>query len=84
MANPPIATFSDKIHNPDKGQKPHLKNNPEITALPASSPIEDITNIIRRDGGIIIKNFTTPEEADPHYQKVGKYEETLFPLLIYH
>ncbi|EWZ78788.1 hypothetical protein FOWG_16988 [Fusarium oxysporum f. sp. lycopersici MN25] len=66
-----MATFSDKIHNPDKRQKPHLKNNPEITALPASSPIEDITNIIRRDGGIIIKNFITPEEADPHYQKLN-------------
>ncbi|EXK35647.1 hypothetical protein FOMG_08861 [Fusarium oxysporum f. sp. melonis 26406] len=66
-----MTTFSDKIHNPDKGQKPHLKNNPEITALPASSPIEDITNIIRRDGGIIIKNFITPEEADPRYQKLN-------------
>ncbi|KAG5743893.1 hypothetical protein H9Q72_012141 [Fusarium xylarioides] len=65
---------------------PHQKNNPEITVLPASSPIEEIVNIIRRDGGIIIKNFITPEEADqiqkeadPHYQKVGKYEGTLFP-----
>lgn len=80
----PMATFSDKIHNPDKRQKPHLKNNPEITAVPDSSLIKDITNIIRRDGGIIIKNFITPEEAGPYYQKVGKYEETLFPLLIYH
>ncbi|RKL11840.1 hypothetical protein BFJ71_g320 [Fusarium oxysporum] len=79
-----MATFSDKIHNPDKRQKPHLKNNPEITAVPDSSLIKDITNIIRRDGGIIIKNFITPEEAGPYYQKVGKYEETLFPLLIYH
>ncbi|WJG37212.1 uncharacterized protein FOBCDRAFT_208926 [Fusarium oxysporum Fo47] len=45
-----MATFSDKIHNPDKRQKPHLKNNPEITAVPDSSLIKDITNIIRRDG----------------------------------
>ncbi|KAF5591675.1 phytanoyl dioxygenase [Fusarium pseudocircinatum] len=64
----------------------HQRNNPEITALPATAPIEEIVGVIRRDGGIIIKNFITPEEADriqaeadPHYQKVGKYEGTLFP-----
>ncbi|SCV36464.1 uncharacterized protein FFB14_06112 [Fusarium fujikuroi] len=64
----------------------HQRNNPEITALPATAPIEEIVSIIRRDGGIIIKNFIKPEEADqiqaeadPHYQKVGKYEGTLFP-----
>ncbi|KAL5592189.1 hypothetical protein FOVSG1_011078 [Fusarium oxysporum f. sp. vasinfectum] len=64
----------------------HQRNNPEITALPATAPIEEIVSVIRRDGGIIIKNFITPEEADriqaeadPHYQKVGKYEGTLFP-----
>ncbi|KAH7469925.1 hypothetical protein FOMA001_g13906 [Fusarium oxysporum f. sp. matthiolae] len=64
----------------------HQRNNPEITALPASAPIEEIVSMIRRDGGIIIKGFITPDEADriqaeadPHYQKVGKYEGTLFP-----
>ncbi|RKK11476.1 hypothetical protein BFJ63_vAg5746 [Fusarium oxysporum f. sp. narcissi] len=64
----------------------HQRNNPEITALPASAPIEEIVSVIRRDGGIIIKGFITPDEADriqaeadPHYQKVGKYEGTLFP-----
>ncbi|KLP09791.1 Uncharacterized protein LW94_4831 [Fusarium fujikuroi] len=64
----------------------HQRNNPEITALPATAPIEEIVSVIRRDGGIIIKNFIKPEdadriqaEADPHYQKVGKYEGTLFP-----
>ncbi|KAM5349529.1 hypothetical protein ACJ41O_006034 [Fusarium nematophilum] len=64
----------------------HQKNNPEITSLPASAPIEEIVKVIRRDGGIIIKNFITPEEADqiqaeadPHYKKVGKYEGHLFP-----
>ncbi|CVL07912.1 uncharacterized protein FMAN_09724 [Fusarium mangiferae] len=64
----------------------HQRNNPEITALPATAPIEEIASVIRRDGGIIIKNFIKPEEADriqaeadPHYQKVGKYEGTLFP-----
>ncbi|EXK79165.1 hypothetical protein FOQG_16213 [Fusarium oxysporum f. sp. raphani 54005] len=64
----------------------HQRNNPEITALPATAPIEEIVSAIRRDGGIIIKGFITPDEADriqaeadPHYQKVGKYEGTLFP-----
>ncbi|RKK64614.1 hypothetical protein BFJ69_g16686 [Fusarium oxysporum] len=64
----------------------HQRNNPEITALPATAPIEEIVSVIRRDGGIIIKGFITPDEADriqaeadPHYQKVGKYEGTLFP-----
>ncbi|KAF5975971.1 phytanoyl dioxygenase family protein [Fusarium bulbicola] len=54
--------------------------------LPLPKESYEIVNIIRRDGGIIIKNFITPEEADqiqkeadPPYQKVGKYEGTLFP-----
>jgi len=71
----------DKMPNPA-----HQRNNPEITALPATAPIEEIVSVIRRDGGIIIKGFITPDEtdriqaeADPHYQKVGKYEGTLFP-----
>jgi hypothetical protein len=64
----------------------HQNHNPEITTLDASAPIEEIVKVIRRDGGIIIKNFIKPEEADqiqaeadPHYRKVGKYEGTLFP-----
>jgi hypothetical protein len=64
----------------------HQKNNPEVTMLDASSPIEEIVKVIRRDGGIIIKNFITPEDADkiqaegdPYYKLVGKYEGTLFP-----
>lgn len=54
---------------------PHQKNNPLITGLPATAPIEEIVKVIRRDGGIVIQNFITPEEADqiqaeadPHYE----------------
>lgn len=59
--------------------------NPEVTELDASAPIEDIVSVIKRDGGIIIKNFLSHEvidkiqsEADPWYSKLGKYEGKLF------
>jgi hypothetical protein len=42
----------------------HQSNNTEITALPATAPMEEIVNVIKRDGGIIIKNFVTHEEND--------------------
>ncbi|KAF4812023.1 Dioxygenase swnH2 [Colletotrichum siamense] len=67
---------------------PHQAKNPEITSLPATAPIEEIANVIRRDGGIIIKGFVTPEDIDqmdaesaPWFEKLRtlKYEGHLFP-----
>lgn len=59
--------------------------NPEVSELDASAPIEDIVKIIKRDGGIIVKNFLSHEvidqiqkEANPYYSKLGKYEGKLF------
>lgn len=64
---------------------PHQSHNPEVVALPASAPIEEIAKVIRRDGGIIIKNFLTEEEIDaihaeckPYWGKLGTYQGSLF------
>lgn len=64
---------------------PHQMNNPEVVNINASAPAEEIANIIRRDGGVIVKNFVSHEvinqiqrEADPYYSKLGKYEGKLF------
>ncbi|KAJ3549184.1 hypothetical protein NM208_g76 [Fusarium decemcellulare] len=64
---------------------PHQSKNPEVVELDASASIQDIVDVIKRDGGIIIKNFLTPEtidqihnEARPYWSKLGKYEGKLF------
>ncbi|KAI9928661.1 hypothetical protein ASPWEDRAFT_127480 [Aspergillus wentii DTO 134E9] len=64
---------------------PHQAHNPEVVELDASSPIQEIVDVINRDGGIIIKNFLSPEdidkiheEAQPYWSKLGKYEGKLF------
>ncbi|PYH77014.1 PhyH-domain-containing protein [Aspergillus uvarum CBS 121591] len=64
---------------------PHQAGNPEVVELDATAPIEAIVNIIRRDGGIIIKNFLSPEiidrihaEAQPYWSKLGTYVGKLF------
>ncbi|PYH94664.1 PhyH-domain-containing protein [Aspergillus ellipticus CBS 707.79] len=64
---------------------PHQASNPEVVELDASAPVEEIVNVILRDGGIIIKNFLTPEtidqihaEAQPYWGKLGTYIGKLF------
>lgn len=64
---------------------PHQRNNPEIAEVPATTPIDEIVRIIRRDGGIIIKNFITPEtvkkideEIAPYWEQKGVYKGILF------
>ncbi|KAI8648633.1 hypothetical protein NCS57_01474900 [Fusarium keratoplasticum] len=64
---------------------PHQANNPEITVLPVTASVEEVSNVIRRDGGLIIKNFFSLEdikqihrEVGPHYGKTGSYNGTLF------
>ncbi|CAG8425392.1 unnamed protein product [Penicillium salamii] len=64
---------------------PHQAHNPEVVELDASAPIEEIAKVIQRDGGIIIKNFLSPEvidqihaEAQPYWGKLGKYVGKLF------
>ncbi|KAL2838653.1 PhyH-domain-containing protein [Aspergillus pseudoustus] len=63
----------------------HQAHNPEVVELDASAPIQQIVDIIKRDGGIIIKNFLPAEtidkihqEAQPYWGKLGKYEGQLF------
>jgi len=43
---------------------PHQGHNPEVVEMDDSAPIQDIVDVIKRDGGIIIKNFLTPETID--------------------
>lgn len=64
---------------------PHQANNPEVVEIDTSAPAEEIANIIRRDGGVIVKNFVSHEvinqiqsETHPYYSKLGKYEGKLF------
>ena len=64
---------------------PHQAGNPEVVELDASAPIEEIVHIIKRDGGIIIKNFLSPEvidqihvESQPYWSKLGTYVGKLF------
>ncbi|RSL59519.1 hypothetical protein CEP54_007234 [Fusarium duplospermum] len=64
---------------------PHQAHNPEVVELDASAPIQDIVDIIKRDGGIIIKNFLSPEtidkihaESQPYWGKLGTYQGKLF------
>ncbi|KAL2669780.1 hypothetical protein Neosp_015225 [[Neocosmospora] mangrovei] len=64
---------------------PHQAHNPEVVELDASAPVQDIVEVIKRDGGIIIKNFLSPEtidkiheEAQPYWGKLGTYQGKLF------
>ncbi|KAJ5352209.1 Phytanoyl-CoA dioxygenase [Penicillium brevicompactum] len=64
---------------------PHQAHNPQVVELDASAPVEEIAKVIRRDGGIMIKNFLSPEvidqihaEAQPYWGKLGKYVGKLF------
>lgn len=41
---------------------PSYKPSTSITSVPADSPIEDILEILERDGGLILTNFATPEQ----------------------
>lgn len=64
---------------------PHQRNNPEVVELPVTASLDEIVEIIRRDGGVVIKNFITPEtvqkineEIEPHWEKKGVYKGNLF------
>ncbi|KIR57656.1 phytanoyl-CoA dioxygenase [Cryptococcus bacillisporus CA1873] len=52
-----------------------------LTYLEASTPLEEIHKIIERDGGVIIRNFLSPEllqeamrSIEPHFAVRGNYE----------
>ncbi|KAL3455345.1 PhyH-domain-containing protein [Aspergillus heterothallicus] len=64
---------------------PHQAKNPEVVELDASAPIDKIVEIIKRDGGIIIRNFLSPgtidkihAESQPYWSKLGRYSGKLF------
>lgn len=64
---------------------PHQKQNPEVVELPVTAPVDEVVKVIRRDGGVIIKNFITPEtvdqinkEVEPFWQQKGVYKGSLF------
>lgn len=52
---------------------PSYKPKASITYLPATSPIEDILEVIERDGGVILTNFATPEEVAALDDDVSSY-----------
>ncbi|ORY89308.1 hypothetical protein BCR35DRAFT_329244 [Leucosporidium creatinivorum] len=37
---------------------------PQLTTLPATTPIEELVAVIKRDGGLIVSGFLTPEEVE--------------------
>ncbi|PKY03900.1 PhyH-domain-containing protein [Aspergillus campestris IBT 28561] len=64
---------------------PHQANNPAVTELPVTSSAKEVAEIIRRDGGVIIKNFISTDtvaqidrEIAPHWQRKGVYKGNLF------
>lgn len=64
---------------------PHQKQNPEVVELPVTAPVDDVVKTIRRDGGVIIKNFISPQQVDqinkevePFWQQKGVYTGSLF------
>ncbi|KAF9887192.1 hypothetical protein FE257_010446 [Aspergillus nanangensis] len=63
----------------------HQAKNPEITALPVTATPQEVAKAIRRDGGVIIKNFISfatvtqiDEEIAPHWGRKGTYQGKLF------
>lgn len=46
-----------------------------IASLPATAPIDDILQIIERDGGIVLTNFATPEDLASIDQDVSEHVE---------
>ena len=44
------------------------KNAPE--RVPVDGPIEDVISLLKRDGGVIIKNFVSPDSVDQCYNEI--------------
>lgn len=64
---------------------PHQSQNPDVTVLPVTSYINEVVKVIRRDGGVIIKNFISDEdvaqiekEVEPYWEQKGVYQGQLF------
>ena len=65
---------------------PHQAHNPNIVELPIIATAKEVAEAIRRDSGVIIKNFVSPEtiksideETEPFWkQKGGQYKGNLF------
>jgi hypothetical protein len=64
---------------------PHQENNPTVAELPATASAQEVAEIVRRDGGVIIKNFISADtiaqidrELAPHWQRKGVYKGDLF------
>lgn len=63
----------------------HQAQNPEVAEVHVTSSAEEVVRIIRRDGGIIIKNFVSretilkiDEEVAPRWKEKGVYVGNLF------
>lgn len=54
-----------------------------LVTIDASEPLETINEIIARDGGVIVKNFLSPDllqecltSIEPHFRGKGNYKAT--------
>ncbi|WWC90328.1 uncharacterized protein L201_005261 [Kwoniella dendrophila CBS 6074] len=59
-----------------------VQATPTVQTVPASAPIEEILDILHRDGVIVLSDYATEEEVDaltakaiPHFEKAEKAEK---------
>lgn len=43
---------------------------PEVQKVPATTPLEDILYLLKRDGGVFIKGLVPTEDVDKAYDEV--------------
>lgn len=43
---------------------------PEVQKIPATTPLEDILYLLKRDGGVFIKGLISTEDVDKAYDEV--------------
>ena len=46
------------------------KFGPEVQRVPVDAPVEDVIALLKRDGGVIIKNFVSHESIDQCYKEI--------------
>jgi len=62
-----------KMYSPPAPIDPSYIPSTSIATLPATAPIEDILNIIERDGGLILTDFATPAQLSAIDAEVEAY-----------
>ena len=57
---------------------PSRNYDPGLQYLPSDSPLEDITYLLKRDGGVVLRNLVSQDDLDKTYDEIkGRLEEDL-------